>query len=117
MANVVWIFILFNCAITFLFLTYRETFSVIKSSGIAGLLGGLILSLSFVSYVISMTETTVANVVFIISTQTIFLAVMGYFFLKEKISKVGLFSIFLAMSGIAIMVGDSLNQGSLSEIL
>ena len=98
----------------FLFLTYRrETFSVIKSSGIAGLLGGLILSLSFVSYVISMTETTVANVVFIISTQTIFLAVMGYFFLKEKISKVGLFSIFLAMSGIAIMVGDSLNQGSL----
>tara|TARA_Y100000591_G_scaffold286095_1_gene268738 strand:- start:1277 stop:2152 length:876 start_codon:yes stop_codon:yes gene_type:complete len=99
--------------IVFLYLTYKkDTISIIKSSGIAGVLGGLVLSLSFVSYVISMTETTVANVVFIISTQTIFLAVMGYLFLNEKISKIGFFSIFLAMTGIVIMVGDSLNQGS-----
>ncbi len=78
-----------------------------------GFFGGLILSLSFVSYVVSMTETTVANVVFIISTQTIFLAVMGYFFLKEKISLIGFISISLAMLGIGIMVGDSINTGSL----
>jgi DME family drug/metabolite transporter len=100
--------------IIFLFLVYkRNTIQIIKNSGKPGFFGGLILSLSFVSYVVSMTETTVANVVFIISTQTIFLAVMGYFFLKEKISLIGFISISLAMLGIGIMVGDSINTGSL----
>ena len=33
-----------------------------------------------------MSNTTVANVVFIISTQTMFLAIFGYFYLKEKVS-------------------------------
>jgi DME family drug/metabolite transporter len=105
----------FLIALTFfLFITYKsETFQIIKKSGFAGIIGGLVLSLSFVSYVVSMTETTVANVVFIISTQTIFLAIMGYFFLKEKISLTGFVSILLAISGIGIMVGDSINQGSL----
>tara|TARA_B100000963_G_C22558948_1_gene640402 strand:- start:569 stop:1159 length:591 start_codon:yes stop_codon:yes gene_type:complete len=56
--------------------------------------------------------TTVANVVFIISTQTMFLAIFGYFYLKEKVSIISFFSILLAMSGIIIMVGDSLSSGS-----
>jgi len=98
----------------FLILTYKKnTITIIRKSGLPGLIGGIVLSFSFISYVVSMTETTVANVVFIISTQTMFLAIMGYFFLKEKISLIGFLSIFLAMSGILIMVGDSINQGSL----
>ena len=60
-----------------------------------------------------MTETTVANVVLIISTQTMFLAIFGYFVLKEKVSLIAFFSILLAMSGIVIMVGDSVSSGSL----
>ena len=60
-----------------------------------------------------MSNTTVANVVFIISTQTMFLAIFGYFYLKEKVSFIGLISILLAMSGIIIMVGDSISGGSL----
>ena len=42
-----------------------------------------------------------------------FLAIFGYFYLKEKVSLIGLISIFLAMSGIIIMVGDSISGGSL----
>ena len=71
------------------------------------------MSFSFVAFVIAMTNTTVANVVFIISTQTMFLAIFGYFYLKEKVSLIGSSSIFLAMSGIVIMVGDSISTGSL----
>ena len=41
-----------------------------------------------------------------------FLAVFGFFYLKEKVSLIGTISIFLAMSGIVIMVGDSLSTGS-----
>ena len=60
-----------------------------------------------------MSMTTVANVVFIISTQTIFLAIFGYLFLKEKISLKGFIAIFLALIGMIIMVGNSNNQGTL----
>ena len=100
--------------IAFLFVTYKKnTFNIIKESGLPGLLGGFVLSFSFVAFVVAMSNTTVANVVFIISTQTMFLAIFGYFYLKEKVSLIGLISIFLAMSGIIIMIGDSISGGSL----
>jgi drug/metabolite transporter, DME family len=98
----------------FLFLTYKKnTFRMIKESGYPALIGGFFLSLSFVAYTFAILATSVANVVFIISTQTIFLAIFGYFFLKEKISLLGFISIILAILGITIMVGDSLSSGSL----
>ena len=100
--------------IAFFFITYKKnTFNIIKESGLPGLLGGFVLSFSFVAFVVAMSNTTVANVVFIISTQTMFLAIFGYFYLKEKVSLIGLISILLAMSGIIIMVGDSISGGSL----
>ncbi len=100
--------------IAFLLVTYKKnTFNIIKDSGLPGLLGGFVLSFSFVAFVVAMSNTTVANVVFIISTQTMFLAIFGYFYLKEKVSVIGLISILLAMSGIIIMVGDSISGGSL----
>ena len=39
------------------------------------MIAGLFLSLSFVAYIAAMSMTSVANVVFIISTQTIFLSI------------------------------------------
>ena len=86
---------------------------IIKQSGLPGLFAGFVLSFSFVAFVVAMTNTSVANVVFIISTQTMFLAIFGYIYLKEKVSLKGTISIFLAMSGILIMVGDSISAGTL----
>ena len=97
----------------FLIVTYKnKTFKIIKDSGFSAVVGGFVMSFSFVAFVIAMSNTTVANVVFIISTQTMFLAIFGYFYLKEKVSLVGSVSILFAMTGIFIMVGDSLSTGS-----
>ena len=53
----------------FLVLTYKkDSIAIIKKSGIPAIIAGLFLSLSFVAYVAAMSLTTVANVVFIIST-------------------------------------------------
>ena len=71
------------------------------------------MSFSFIAFVFAMMNTSVANVVFIISTQTMFLAIFGYFYLKEKVSLIGFISIILAMSGITIMIGDSISSGTL----
>ena len=100
--------------IVFLLIVYKKnTLKKIKTSGLPALLGGFVLSFSFIAFVVAMSNTTVANVVFIISTQTMFLALFGFFYLKEKVSLIGSLSIFLAMSGIFIMVGDSVSSGSL----
>ena len=99
----------------FLTITYRKNvFKAFVKSGFPGLIGGLILSTGFCGYVFAMYNTTVANTNFIIQTQTIFLAVFGYLFLKEKVSKITLVSIILAISGIILMVGSSLSLGQMS---
>ena len=99
----------------FLLSTYKKkVFIALYKSGMPGLLGGIILGCGFSAYVFAMYNTTVANTNFIIQTQAIFLAVFGYFFLKEKISKITLASIILAISGIILMVGSSLSPGELS---
>ena len=100
--------------IIFLILTYKKnTIIVIKKSGLPAVIAGLFLSLSFVAYIVAMSKTSVANVVFIISTQTIFLAIFGYLFLREKINFKGFVAITLALVGIVVMIGDSIYQGTL----
>ena len=99
----------------FLIISYKQKiFTVLIKSGIPGLFGGLILAVGFASYVFAMYNTTVTNTNFIIQTQTIFLAIFGYLFLKEKISKITLASIILAIAGIIMMVGNSLSPGEMS---
>ena len=101
--------------LTFLIITYkREVLKSFYVSGLPGLIGGLILSIGFCGYVFAMYNTTVANTNFIISLQILFLAIFGFFFLKEKINLITLISIILAMSGVLLMVGNSLSPGELS---
>ena len=101
--------------LVFLSITYKKKlFNSFYLSGFPGLIAGTILSLGFCGYVVAMYSTTVANTNFIISLQILFLAVFGYFFLKEKISPITLFSIILAVAGVLIMVGNSLSPGELT---
>ena len=99
----------------FLLISYKKTvFSALYKSGIPGLVGGVILSIGFASYVFAMYETTVANANFIIQTQTLFLAIFGYVFLKEKISKLTFTCIVIAVFGILLMLGGSVSPGQMT---
>ena len=101
--------------LAFLIISYKKKiFKSFYDSGLPGFFGGIILSFGFCGYVFAMYNTTVANTNFIISLQILFLAVFGYFFLKEKISAVTLASIILAITGVLVMVGNSLTPGELS---
>tara|TARA_B100000963_G_scaffold336617_1_gene331841 strand:- start:2947 stop:3825 length:879 start_codon:yes stop_codon:yes gene_type:complete len=101
--------------LAFLIISYKShTIKSFYESGLPGFFGGIILSFGFCGYVFAMYNTTVANTNFIISLQILFLAIFGYFFLKEKISKITLTSIILAMAGVLLMVGNSLSPGELS---
>ena len=111
-----WRSIFFSLTIlAFLIITYKKKlFNSFYLSGLPGFIGGVVLSFGFCGYVIAMYSTTVANTNFIISLQILFLAIFGYFFLKEKISSVTLLSIILAITGVLIMVGNSLGPGEMT---
>ena len=101
--------------LAFLIISYKkETFKAFYASGLPGFIGGIVLSFGFCGYVFAMYNTTVANTNFIISLQILFLAIFGYIFLKEKINAITLTSIVLAMTGVLVMVGNSLTPGELS---
>ncbi len=98
----------------FLIINYKKNiFYFINKAGLPGFFGGIILACGYAGYVFAMYNTTVANANFIIQTQTIFLAIFGYIFLKEKISKLTLISIILAIGGISLMLGGSLTPGQM----
>jgi len=102
----------------YLLFTYKKNFfKSFYTSGLPGFIGGIILAIGFAAYVFSMYTTTVANTNFIITTETIFLAVFGYFFLKEKINLITFISIILGMSGVLIILGSSLSIQSSEQFL
>ena len=95
----------------------KNFFKSFYNSGLAGLIAGFVLSIGFSAYVFAMYNTTVANTNFIITTETIFLAVFGYFFLKEKINLITFISIILGMSGVLLVVGSSLSIQSSEQFI
>jgi len=102
----------------YLLLSYKKNiFKSFYNSGLSGFIGGFILSIGFSAYVFSMYNTTVANANFIITTETIFLAVFGYFFLKEKINLITFISIIIGMSGILLILGSSLSIQSSEQLI
>ena len=110
-----WRSVFFSIVVLFFLLTtYKKNFfNSIYKIGIPGLFGGIDFSCGYAGYVFAMYNTTVANANFIIQTQTIFLAVFGYIFLKEKITILTITSIFLAFGGIFLMLGSSLTSGQM----
>ena len=101
--------------LAFLVISYKKKiFESFYKSGLPGFIGGIVLSFGFCGYVFAMYNTTVANTNFIISLQILFLAIFGYFFLKEKINLITLISIFLAIFGVLLMLGNSLTPGEFS---
>ena len=104
--------------IVYLIFTYKKNFfNIFYQSGIPGFVAGFCLSLGFSAYVFAMYYTTVANTLFIITTETIFLAFFGYIFLKEKINLITFISILLGMSGVLLIVGSSLSIQSSEQFL
>ncbi len=102
----------------YLFIIYKKKFFIsFYNAGLSGFIAGFTLSIGFAAYVFSMYYTTVANTNFIITTETIFLAIFGYFFLKEKINFITFISIIVGMSGVLLIVGSSLSIQSNEQLI
>jgi drug/metabolite transporter (DMT)-like permease len=64
-------------------------------------------------FVFSLSNTTVANTVFILSSGPIWTANLARLILREKIDRITWFILVIAALGIGLMVGDGLSAGNL----
>jgi len=98
----------------YLFLVEGKNFlNNYKRIGISGLIGGVGLGTCNITFVLSITHTSAAVTLLMIAAMPFMAAILGYFFLKEKISRTTLIAIVIAASGIIYMAFDSNKIGTL----
>ena len=86
-----------------LFKFKNKTPQAFKNIGSQGILIALIIGLSNIFFVFGMSNTTVANAVFIMSTAPLWAALASYVFLKKIVGTKTIIAIFGSMIGIGIM--------------
>ena len=105
------IFILIN-----FYLFIREGKSFIKNYkkiGASGILGGISLGIAMMCFIWSITHTTAAVTLLMLAAMPFMPAILGYIFLKEKVSRTTLIAIIVAAVGIVFMAFNSREIGTL----
>ena len=102
----------------FLALRHRGNLAVaFVAVGRPGLVVALCLGISFATYLLAMLETTVANVVFILSTAPFFAAALAWILLREPVRPAFWLSLAATLVGLAFMLGGGAVTGSLAGSL
>jgi len=95
------IFIVLN-----LYLFFEEGFKFYKNYfkiGLSGIIGGTGLGIAMITFIYSITNTSAAVTLLCLAAMPFFTALLGFLFLKEKISLNVWIAIFIAAFGIAII--------------
>ena len=87
--------------------------SAIRSLGPWSLLGAVMIAVANSGLVWSLSQTTVANTMFILSTVPFLTAVLGWIFLRERIEPGLWVAMLVSLVGISIMIADGLGRGAL----
>ncbi len=109
------IFILIN---VYLFVKEGTSFTKnYKKIGASGIIGGISLGIAMMCFIWSITHTTAAVTLLMLAAMPFMTAILGYIFLKEKVSTTTLTSIFIAAAGIIFMALTSRQVGSLFGLI
>ena len=92
---------------------YKNFFKV----GFSGLVGGLGLGSAMITFIWSITNTSAAITLLCLSAMPFITALLGFLFLKEKISSSVWIAISVASIGVAIMGFESFSQGTVFGLL
>ncbi len=83
-----------------------------RRAGAPAVAGGLCLSFGFVGFIFSLTHTTVANTLFLLSVSPFVAALLGRFLLGEDVRRTTWLAMSAALTGVAVMVGEGFAAGS-----
>ena len=102
--------------IIFLFVWYRDGKKVLSNAKRLdrySLLGSLILGLGMLSFVFSITKTTIAISMIMLAIAPLVTAVLGFLLLREKLRRTTLFNMFVVVAGVVVMLNNVSDFGSL----
>ena len=85
----------------------------VRSIGLAGIAGAVLLAAAGIAFMQALTHTTVANTLFILSAIPFFAAGLARLFLNERLHRITLVTMVAAAVGILIMIGDGIGAGSI----
>ena len=109
------IFIILN-----LYLYFKEGKSFIKNYkkiDLSVIIGGLGFATAFIGFIWSITHTSAAVTLMMLAAMPFMTAILGYIFLKEKVSPTTLTAIIVAAIGIIFMAFSSSKMGTLFGLL
>ncbi|MFO0997754.1 MAG: DMT family transporter [Alphaproteobacteria bacterium] len=86
---------------------------VARDVGWAGVLGAFCMVGAFMCNILAMTMTTIANAAFLQATQVFFGAALGWIVLGEAVPLKTWIAMVVALGGVALMMGDGLETGTL----
>ena len=91
----------------------RATFTKIRAVGWLGITVGALWTLMYVSFILALGRTTVANVLVLSSISPFVAALMGGLFLHEKVPGRTLLAMLAAFAGVVLMFVESIGSGGL----
>ena len=109
------IFFLLNC-----YLFFDEGIKFYKNYlkiGISGIIGGVGLGTAMITFIWSITNTSVAITLLCLAAMPFITALLGFLFLREKISFSIWIAIIVATIGLGIMAFDSTSLGSVNGLI
>ena len=122
--NVPWQYLFSRGAVIFLLLNVylfsEEGIDFYKNYlkiGMSGIIGGIGLGSAMITFIWSITNTTAAVTLLCLASMPFITALLGFLFLKEKISVSVWMAIFVASIGVAIMAIGSSSLGSINGLL
>jgi DME family drug/metabolite transporter len=87
--------------------------ATIRAAGWPGVIAGCCLACAFVGFVFSMTHTTVANTLFLLSAAPFAAALLGWMVLDETVSRITWLAMLGACAGVAVMIGEGIAESDL----
>lgn len=80
--------------------------------GVPGVLIGVIFGLGKVTFIVSITNTTAANTLFIVSTSPLFAAMVAWLLMREPVARRTWLAIGFALLGIGVIASEGVDRGS-----
>jgi drug/metabolite transporter (DMT)-like permease len=87
--------------------TRQELLSITRSTYFIMIIIGLILAAHFALWITSLTKTSVASSVILVTAHPIIVAPISYYFLKERLSLLNILGVTVSISGVIILVGGN----------
>ncbi len=112
------IFMVFFLLVVLSFWHRAKVLGKIAEVGTLGILSGILLGSTFFFFILSLTRTTVANTLVLMSTSPLMVAFFGMIFLGERVRPRTWAAILVALAGITLMFSEGMDKGqSLGNLL